>query len=288
MGTLLTVCVTAPAVSLALLHNVTDGLTASEELHCLRSLLGSPAHGVTWSYGKPCSAPSYTNCQTSKGRCLTDWASPQPRKDFIYTDSFCLHQQWLRCAAPPGWCLVLAVLGYGSITVSVHSLLEMFHKVLFISVSFFGLRYPKGFFFFFLPAGKSANWFWQASGVFCIPVLHQMYVWQNLSPVLESLWWCSLQRGVSFLFILRKVHPDFNESWFGSVVQCCCKSAHVDFPPWVSPQSLAFYKCEAFLPVLPLLLTLVSSLGMLLCPGAWLPPSSQYWRLREDWEPWWC
>lgn len=63
VGTLLTVYVTAPA-ALALLHNVTDGLTASEELHCLRSLLGSPAHAVTGSYGKPCSAPSYTNCQT--------------------------------------------------------------------------------------------------------------------------------------------------------------------------------------------------------------------------------
>lgn len=53
-------------------------------------------------------------------------------------------------------------------------------------------------------------------------------------------------------------------------VKLGCKSVHIDFffSSWVAPQSLAFYKYETFLPELPLLLLLVSSLGMLLCPGA--------------------
>lgn len=65
--------------------------TASEELHCLRSLLGSPAHFVAGSYGTPCSLPSYTNCQTApKADALLIGLAPSPRKGFtfLYSGNF--------------------------------------------------------------------------------------------------------------------------------------------------------------------------------------------------------
>lgn len=121
------------------------------------------------------------------------------------------------------------------------SSLEIFHKVLFISVSFFGLRDQKGFCLLesqLIDFDKCLVCLAYQSFIRCM--------FGKIYPLFCGLSSVSLMVFFSkgcFLFIYFKGSPSwhfpFNESWFGSVcktsLQICSRRCFS--PPWVSPQS---------------------------------------------------